>query len=421
MRKVMSRLRKGTSMLSTNRRRKKSQQLKKHEPKVVQEHGLELKPFDLNTYINRKLDNEQLQKAINRKNGMGMLGFKEDPLSDSSKAGASAAEIEFRAFLQSIKDQITYQIDSDSAELRTRHALLISSYREKTKEERKEDYLLQKSKRINRRTRRILGRNNNQFTTQEKIDLIETSIGDELSEQQDLIHQKYQHKLPKERFLDYLAIYATLMICISLAEFPLNFVALQYLGDISNAFVLILSLFFALIIGVSAHAAGQAIYKRKRWEAVTAGLIGLAVCGVVSILRSKLDGSLLMSFMNVLIFGFGTFLAYEHSKNLSYWSSVKKVKRLRRRKARLQTRLRRSMNVLEAEAEKAVREQMDDLKRFIDASAAALAMIDGYKEQIIKRLDAIYAEGIAMYRHANSKSSLKTKGQVASTKNTNHV
>lgn len=405
--KLRTRLGKGTSMLSMKRKQKKSQQLKKNEPRVVQEHNLVLKPFELSTYVNRKRDEQLLLEAVNRKNGMGILGLKDEPLAVSAKVVSSTAEMEFSTFLQSIKDQIIYPIDSESAELRTRYSMLVGSYQEQSKEERKADYLLQNSTRVNRRTRWILGRNNNQQTVADKIALLEKTINEELSEQEDLVHQKYQHKLPKKRFYDYLLIYGFLMLCISIGEFPLNFTALQYLGDISNAFVLVLALFFSLIIGVSAHAVGQAIYKKNRWEAITAAAIGLAVCGVVSVLRSKLDGSVLMSLMNILVFAFGGFLAYERSKNVAYWSSVQKVKQLRRKKARLQTKLRRSMSVLEAEAEKAVREQMDELKRFIDAGGAALAMIDGYKEQIIKRIDAIHAEGIAMYRHANSKNRVK--------------
>jgi len=379
------------------------------EIKVTRSHNVVMKKFSLDDYIKRKEDECTIQELIATQKGLAVTGDKDGalglPTFDTTLP--SSTEQEWIAKCTSNKKQITAQIDFKDAELKSLLENLLNNYEEYSLEERISFFLLQRQKEINNKFRGFFKATNTEQSYQEQIrDLVE-QINQEDAEQNDLIRNTYHHIRPKKRLTDYTGLYFILLILITMGEFPLNITALQYLGEFSNTFVLTLSGFFALIMGFSAHLAGHAFFKKHKGEWISAVGLGLAVCLIVSVLRSHLEGSAIMSFMNVLVFFFGCFISYYRARNLAFWSSVRQKKRLQRQKVRKQALIDRVMLEYRAEADKEVREQLDNLRTFIDSGSAALATIEAYKLNLKNRIDAIHEEGLAIYRNANTVSRRK--------------
>lgn len=384
---------------------------RKAEPeiKVTRTHNVVLKKFSIDDYINRKEDERRVLELIGAQKGLAVTGTKDGAIGLPSHdiASTCATLEEWTAKCISSKTQIVSPIEFKSEELKTLVENLLANFEEYTFEERVNFLLSQKQKEINKKFRRIFRSTNTEKSYQEQIREINEEINQEDAEQHDLIRNTYHQKRPKKRLNDYTALYVIFLMLITLGEFPLNITALQNLGEFSNAFVLILSGFLALIMGFSAHAAGHAFFKRHRAEWLTAVILGLVVCLIVSVLRSHMQGSLIMSLMNVLVFSFGCFISYDRARNLAFWNSVRRKKRLQRQKVRKQALIDKVMVEYRADAEKDVREQLDDLRLFIDSGTAALKTIQAYRNNLEKRIDAIHEEGMPIYRNANTLSRLK--------------
>ncbi|MEL7123819.1 MAG: hypothetical protein AAFO07_30550 [Bacteroidota bacterium] len=384
----------------------------KKEPKtkVLRSHNLELSKSREKDYVNRKQDERFIKDLKSASKGLFVTGEKEGslgiPIFDINQPSATIQE--WTAKCLSLKKQILSQIEYNISQQKATFSNLEEVLTESTRDERIEYAISQlRWKREKRWLRNPFKKRKIAQTYKEEIEQLTDLIKQEEAEIHDLIRNKYHQVHPKKRLTDYTFLYIVCLLTITLGEFPLNVTALQHLGEFSNIFVLILSGFFAMILGFAAHSTGHALLKKHTKEWVAAISIGLAVCAIVGVLRASLEGSFVMSLMNVLIFAFGCFISYERARNLAFWSSVRRKKRLQKRKNKIHTAWIRDMERYRPEAEKEVRQQEDELKQAMNAIGTTIASIEAYKNNIEHRIDGILAEGSATYRNANSLSRLK--------------
>ncbi|MEM8527637.1 MAG: hypothetical protein AAGG68_23550 [Bacteroidota bacterium] len=381
------------------------QQKKEPDIRAIRDHKLVKKKLAIDEVTNRKQDEQRIQELSKAKDGMHLIGEKEGNMNIPNPHVLEAPTIrEWNARCKSILDEIIAQINYKVIEMEKHMQSMIATLEEQSVEELIEYHIAQRVKKAQRKLGGVFKRRRNQYSIQEFIDLITTEIREETAIINDLLKRVYHQIQPKKGITDYTFVYILLLLGITCGEYPLNVSSLVYLGELSNGFVLVLSGFFALILGFSAHAAGHAFFKKHTGEWIAAVGIGLAICAIVSILRAQLHGSLIMAFLNVLIFFFGCYASYTRAKNNAYFSSKRRIKKLQRKKRRLEVVQRRLTIEARAESEKEVKEQLDELKQLIDEENMALSMAKTYQQSILDRIDGIRLEGIAMYRNSNSLS-----------------
>ncbi len=336
--------------------------------RVVRSHNLVVKKFSIDDYLDRKYIQQLIQNLRAFKDSLAVSGQKDGSLGipSSDTLLPSSAETEFSAKCATVKKQVLSMIALAKSKTSTLVKNALRNRDEYSREERISYYLSQHStemdKKIKRTTKGLSSRQN----LQQQIKQLEAEISQATAELNDLIKNTYFQKRVVKKLVDISSIYILLLVAITLGEFPLNITALQQLGEFSNAFVLLLSGSFALIMGFSAHATGHTFFKRRKWDGLLAFGLGISACVLVSILRIPLQGSLVMSFMNVLVFLFGCYLSYERAKNLTYWTTERRIRKLKRKKAHKQSILEKVVHSYRADAEREVRAQLDDLQYYID-------------------------------------------------------
>ena len=114
---------------------------------------------------------------------------------------------------------------------------------------------------------------------------------------------------------------------LGFVELILNFFGLQHLGgeNISNIFLLPLSLALSLAMMFSAHYAGEALQHRSLKASIIAFVLGVLFLGVIAYIRYVSDSSFVLTLANLGFYGTIAYVSYLRARHQPYYDMQKKI------------------------------------------------------------------------------------------------
>lgn len=137
----------------------------------------------------------------------------------------------------------------------------------------------------------------------------------------DLLEERYNNEIPERRFYHNTSVYTAIIVSIFVVEAPINFIAVQAIGEMINAAIIPVTLVVSLLVAYGSHAIGEAIAEGRKKIAIAITSVVMALCFVILVLRFNGEGAFILTVLNFVAVGFGSFFSYIRNFGMAYFSA----------------------------------------------------------------------------------------------------
>ena len=186
---------------------------------------------------------------------------------------------------------------------------------------------------------------------------------------------------------------------LGFVEFILNFFGLQHLGgeNISNIFLLPISIALSLAMMFSAHYAGEALQNRLLKAAIIAFVLGILFLGIIAYIRFISDSSFILTLANLGFYGTIAYVSYLRAEHQPHFDKQKKIEAKSMEDAGIRSGIEREqksyeheVNAIKIEGEtyaaQRVQDEFDFIENAINEAAHIIEVTDGYETHRAKQL-----------------------------------